>query len=276
MSSVSLFDESRNELGEGLLVDEAANRLYWVDIVKSKIFSKDLSGGARDEYLVDGNPSALLYVRGSRLFFCSRSGLASIDVASGQISAIDSIPGIGKGSRYRANDGTVLHNGNIVYGTMEESPIGATGAIYGYDGVRTIDLNIDVGIPNGFVCLDNSRLLIADSLQQRIDLYVLDSVALTLSFEKCWHDFSEFGYTPDGGCLANDGYVYFALWDGFGIAVLDGSGKMVRTIELPVPRPTNCKMAGSGRLFVTSARDGLSDQMLREYPLSGSVFVLDL
>lgn len=276
MSAVSVFDESQNTLGEGLLVDDSGNRLFWVDIVESKILAKSLSGTAGMTFSVDSNPSALLSMRDSSLVFCDRRGLASLDVSTGDISSIDLTPDIGENSDFRANDGTGLRNGNLIYGTMEDSPTGMTGGVYGYNGACTLNLDVKIGIPNGFVCLGDSRLLIADSLKQRIDLYELDADQLRIRYLECWRDFSDFGHTPDGGCLADDGYVYFALWDGFGIAVLDRSGKMVGTIELPVPRPTNCKVSSSGRLYVTSAREGLSDQMLRDYPLSGSVFEVDL
>ena len=54
--------------------------------------------------------------------------------------------------------------------------------------------------------------------------------------------------------------------------------KVSRQGRCAVPNVASCTFGGIGdsRLFITTALDGLSDMERREYPLSGSVFVVDV
>lgn len=71
-------------------------------------------------------------------------------------------------------------------------------------------------------------------------------------------------------------HVWVALDQGWAVARLDESGEFARTIALPVPRPTGLAFGGpDGRtLFVTTARYGLSREVLERAPLSGLVLEL--
>jgi sugar lactone lactonase YvrE len=54
-------------------------------------------------------------------------------------------------------------------------------------------------------------------------------------------------------------------------------GMIVSEIEVPVPRPCGCTFGGEdhNRLYITTARETLTDETLREIPLCGSVFVVE-
>ena len=73
-------------------------------------------------------------------------------------------------------------------------------------------------------------------------------------------------------------HVWVALDQGWAVARLDDSGEFARTIALPVPRPTGLAFGGTeGRtLFVTTARYGLSRQVLEKAPMSGLVLELSM
>ena len=52
---------------------------------------------------------------------------------------------------------------------------------------------------------------------------------------------------------------------------------MLETVDLPVERPTSCAFGGPDRdtLFVTSAREGLSDEAIARQPCAGHVFAVE-
>jgi L-arabinonolactonase len=54
-------------------------------------------------------------------------------------------------------------------------------------------------------------------------------------------------------------------------------GTIERSVSVPVSRPTSCAFGGAEftTLFITSARDGLSQAQLSKEPLAGSVFSVD-
>ena len=276
MHPSTVFHYSRDTLGEGLFVDHQNDQVFWTDIAESRVHRKDLNNDRCDVYDVDGYPSAILAVNGSTLAFCNCDGVGSYDIESREQTVLSENPDTSSVDGFRANDGVALDNGLIIYGTMAFEPRDRTGGLYLYDGKGTRSLNTPLGIPNGFIRLDESRILIADSLIKRVNLYDLNTDTKMLRFIRCWHDFSSKCFTPDGGCTDYNGRVYFALWDGSGVAVLDDSGVLMEIIGLPVPRPTNCKLAGEKRLLVTTAQEGLTREQVREAPLSGSVLEIQL
>ena len=82
---------------------------------------------------------------------------------------------------------------------------------------------------------------------------------------------------PDGLCVDATGFVWSAHWGGWRITRYSPDGAIDRVIELPVPNVTSLAFGGTDldRLFVTTARLGLSDDELVGAPLSGGLFVVD-
>lgn len=72
--------------------------------------------------------------------------------------------------------------------------------------------------------------------------------------------------------------VWVALADGWSVVKLNASGEIVRTIALPVPRPTGLSFGGDGmtELFVTSDRSSLGRESLANAPLSGHLLSIDV
>ena len=276
MIEVKVFHESDASLGEGLFVDEAGQRILWVDINNSALFSKSFDGTCLREYKVKEFPSAILNVECEKATVCISSGLIEYDLATGESRVLSENPQSVGGEVFRLNDGAMLPDGRFIYGTMQTVPSGPSGGLFCFNGSDTVSLGVPVGIPNGFVVLEGPNILIADSLTKKINLFEIDEVGRRLRLVRCWHEFSLEHFTPDGGCTDYNGNVYFALWDGSGLAVLDYSGNLIEIIGLPVPRPTNCKLAGGKRMLVTTAREGLTREQLRQAPLSGSVLELQL
>lgn len=79
---------------------------------------------------------------------------------------------------------------------------------------------------------------------------------------------------PSGLALDVKGGVWTALRDGWSVARFAPDGDLDRIIGLPVPCPTDLAFGGSGlgTLYVTSARQSLSSDVLVNAPLSGKLF----
>lgn len=77
---------------------------------------------------------------------------------------------------------------------------------------------------------------------------------------------------PDGLTVDADGCVWVALWDGAAVRRYTPDGRLDRTVELPVRRPTACVFGGPDLrdLYITTARTGLASP----HPLAGSVLVV--
>lgn len=75
-----------------------------------------------------------------------------------------------------------------------------------------------------------------------------------------------------------EGRVWVALLDGWGIARLNEFGDVDATLALPAPRPTGLAFGGPAlrTLFITTSRDGQTEDAARHAPLSGRVFTLEM
>jgi sugar lactone lactonase YvrE len=79
---------------------------------------------------------------------------------------------------------------------------------------------------------------------------------------------------PDGLAVDVEGCFWVAMHGGREVRRYDPAGRVVGVVPVPVLQPTSCAFGPDGRLYVTSARNGLSAEELARSPLSGSVFTV--
>jgi sugar lactone lactonase YvrE len=82
---------------------------------------------------------------------------------------------------------------------------------------------------------------------------------------------------PDGMTTDREGCLWVAHWGGSRITRFRPDGTRDRVVPFPVSQVTSCTFAGDrlDRMFVTSARIGLSDAQLAKEPLAGGLFEID-
>jgi xylono-1,5-lactonase len=99
-----------------------------------------------------------------------------------------------------------------------------------------------------------------------------------ISEERIILRFTEKEGWPDGMAIDREGRLWIGFWDGWAIRCYrPHTGVWEAVIELPCSRPTSCCFGGAAfdRLFITTARHGLSETELIQQPLAGSLFVCD-
>jgi gluconolactonase len=63
-------------------------------------------------------------------------------------------------------------------------------------------------------------------------------------------------YTPDGVRVDRHGRIYVGLYDGGGFAVFDGSGKLLRQIDIPGTHHANLAISPDGKyVYGTTMND---------------------
>src|SRR5690606_37952572 len=83
---------------------------------------------------------------------------------------------------------------------------------------------------------------------------------------------------PDGMCVDSEGMLWVGFWGGSRVGRYDpDNGSHLADIRIPAPHVTSCCFGGEDlkTLYVTTARSGLSDEELEQFPLSGSLFVCE-
>ena len=266
----------RNELGEGIFFDNKNNTLLWLDINKSMLFvfcNKKL-----EKYKVAKNASAILFVEDEIVTLVDKEGINNFCLITRNATQISKTPTQYCSSKYRANDGIRLDNNLYMYGVMGQDPVKDNGALILSENGESRIIMKDISIPNTFIRVPYSNsLLITDSLKKKIFKFDFDSSWKKVIHKKEWLNFKDSDKIPDGGCISTSGRIFIAIWDGFEILEFDLEGNKVNKFEIPVPRPTNCTLnEKEDLLFVTSAYEGLSDFDRKKYPLSGSIFTVDL
>jgi sugar lactone lactonase YvrE len=256
-------------LGEGPTWDPAAERLLWVDILRSRVHTYAPATGRRTVMATDQHVGAAKPRVDGGIVVNLRDGVGLYD-SDGAFRWLrrDPVPG------RRANDAAVAPDGSLWTGTMryDEAPGGGTLTRITPDGTATTVL-ADVAVSNGTGWSpDGRRMYYIDSPTRRIDVFDLrpdDPLPVNRRPLAVVEDGA--GY-PDGLTVDAAGCVWVALWDGAAVRRYTPEGVLDRVVELPVRRPTACAFGGSGLtdLYVTSARKGQA----APHPLSGSLLVL--
>ncbi|MEU7281660.1 SMP-30/gluconolactonase/LRE family protein [Streptomyces sp. NPDC045431] len=257
----------RAELGEGPTWDPAAGRLVWVDILGSRVHTYAPGSGRRTILTTGQHVGAAKPRTGGGLVVNLRDGIGLYD-AGGAFRWLLHAPVAGR----RGNDAAVAPDGALWAGTMryDEAPGGGSLTRIAPDGTAAVVFP-DVSVGNGTGWSpDGTRMYYIDTPTRRIDVCRVDGEGVVdrrpLATVEPGAGF------PDGLTVDADGCVWVALWDGGALRRYTPDGRLDRTVELPVRRPTACAFGGPGLrdLYITTARTGLS----RPHPLAGSLLVL--
>jgi xylono-1,5-lactonase len=179
----------------------------------------------------------------------------------------------------RPNDATVDAKGRLWFGTMHDGETNKSGSLYRMDtdGVARMDKNIC--ITNGpCVSPDGKTFYNTDTLEKTIWAYDLaEDGALSNKRAFVRIKFGDDVY-PDGSVIDSEGYLWTALWGGGAAVRISPAGEVVATIELPAPNVTKPCFGGPDlkTLYFTTARKGLSDETLAQYPLAGGLFAIQV
>jgi sugar lactone lactonase YvrE len=82
--------------------------------------------------------------------------------------------------------------------------------------------------------------------------------------------------SPDGMCIDSEDMLWIAHWGGNCVRRWNpNTGKVLEKIEVDAPHVTCCCFGGKDldTLYITTARSGLSEARLEEFPSSGGLFV---
>jgi len=294
--NVTPLDAPVCELGEGALWDDAAGRLYWVDILGRVVYWldwPDLPGwpevlgwpARRPDRAVNrvGSLSTSDTVgfvasreRGG-LVAALRHGLVFYDPDVGTGSPVRPVETDRPGNRF--NDGAVDPAGRLWFGSMDTAETAPTGSLYRLDGDGRIER-----VLGGLTCSngpawspDGQVMYHADSPRQRVMAYDFDMAGGRLGTGRLFASDEGSTWFPDGLTVDAEGFVWSCKWDGWRVVRYAPDGSVDRVLRLPVPRPTRCAFVGTDRmvLAVTTARVGLSAGDVAAAPLSGRVLLLD-
>ena len=267
----------QNILGEGPCWSVAEQVLYWVDIKGRSFYRYNPSDNITSKFSLPEEIGAIVPRTKGGWVAAISSGLAFISDPSLTVHPITNPESHLPGNRF--NDGKCDAVGRFWAGTMDNSEQDTSGSLYCLDldgTIRTMETNL--GISNGLGWSpDNSIFYLTDSPKKTIYSYDFNLETGTIDNRRIFTKVPDGKGWPDGLTVDADGYVWSAHWDGCCLTRYTPDGMIDLVIPLPIPRPTSIAFGGPEleRLFITSARTGLSQQELEASPLSGAILAID-
>lgn len=265
------------QLGEGLHWDAATQRLWGVDIHGMRLWCWDLTGPRPQTWQLAQRVGWVLpTAQTGTLLLGLQGGFALADNAAPTRFEWLHQPFL-HNPALRLNDAKADATGTVWAGSLNnEDESQAQGCLYrlGPEGELTM---VDAGytVANGpAINADSTLMLHTDSGRRTIFAFDLDAPAGKLTNKRVWTVFADDEGYPDGMCFDAEGCVWVAHWGAGCISRFAPAGRLLRRIALPVSNVTNVCFAGPGldRLFVTTARVGLSDAALQVQPHAGDLF----
>ncbi len=266
----------QNILGEGPLWSVCDARLWWTDIQGRRLYRYDPVTRTLDEIATPERLCSFAFVAGSdRLIAAFESGLALYDPANGALRWLYRLE---RGTApIRFNDGRTDRQGRFWAGTMVEGggpePLGR---LHCLDRKGRVTRQPDLVFISNALCTspDGSRLYFADSPRRTIFVYDLDRISGVLSGRRRFVETPQ-GAFPDGANVDREGFVWNAHWGAGRVVRYDPDGCIDRMVDVPASQPSCIAFGGPemNLLFVTSARDGLKDDILLSQPDAGNLFV---
>ena len=283
-ATAALAIDSRCQLGEGIVWDGRMQRLYWTDILSSRLWMHEPASGATHHWALPEPLGCLALGEDGRLLLALAKSIRLADAPQPDVPLVlHTLCALepGQGAATRSNDGRCDRHGNFVFGTKDETgadpPLGRYYQFSIAHGLRPLPLP-DAAIPNS-ICFspDGATMYFCDSATPRIMRCDYDPVSATASPPEPFVQV-EGGGAPDGSTVDAQGHLWNAQW-GAGRAVRYApDGRVDRIVAIPAGMPSCCAIGGErlDTLYVTTAREDMDAAALSAAPAAGGVFALAL
>ena len=263
------------DLAEGVIWDDRAGLVRWVDIWKGRV----LSGRLRDGRLTDirsvelgQTAGAVALAEDGGLLVAAARGLATIS-ATGAVSFGPDL--LGDRRDVRLNDGSVDPQGRFVVGSM------ALGVETGDEVLLRISADGAVetlrsggGLSNGIAFSpDGGTIYHVDTVEGTVSRHSYGPG--TFDRDEPWTVvLEELPHYPDGLTVGADGSLWVAQWGGSGVRRHAPSGELLEIVTVDATQVSCPAFVGPDvdRLAITSAQEGLASWSDH----SGAIFLADV
>ncbi|PZX54688.1 sugar lactone lactonase YvrE [Algoriphagus ratkowskyi] len=264
-------------LGESPFWHVSRQSFFWVDIENGKLFEHHLATGKTNTKSFPHRLTLILEGEGGELILALDRKIASYDldteVLTWQTEVESDLP------LNRFNDGKCDAKGRLWIGTMSTKFTEGSGSLYrvGKDLIPEMQLD-QLTISNGMAwTADNQTFYFIDTPTRKIKSYHFELEKGEIKYDRVAIEIPDDLGFPDGMCIDQEGMLWVAHYGGSGVYRWNPTtGKLLEKIDLPVPHITSCAFGGENldTLLITSAQENMSSDQLKEYPLSGDVFLV--
>jgi sugar lactone lactonase YvrE len=273
MKSELLYD-TKATLGEGPIWDAHTQTLYWLDILNKRIYANDNLLAELDEFI-----GCIAPRQNGGLILTKRFSFWMLDQTQGKPDSVRTAllqPLTTEPTTNRFNDGKCDPRGRFLAGTMDMNESDPTGSLYSFDGKSVTKILGDVTISNGMAWSpDHKTFYYIDTPTRSVRAFDYDlETGAIANPRKAIYVPESLGW-PDGMTSDTQGNLWIAMWGGAKMTKWNpGTGELLEQIPVPAKNVSSCVFGGKNmnELYITSARVGLDEATLQQYPLTGGVF----
>ena len=267
------------ELGECPVWSVSEQVLWFVDILAPALHRFNPQSGEHHAVPVAEHIGCFGLNQDGGFVAALRSGICMLDEQGNITQRI--APNPGEAERSRFNDGRVDRFGRFWCGSLWEPQDRNGGKLCRLDENLKLTVEAeDVMISNGVAFSpDNRWMYHTDTPNGVLYRYPVDDKGDIGPREVLQRFKQEEGGLPDGAAVDSEGFYWAAMFDGSRVIRLDPrNGQIVDEIPLPVRWPTMVAFGGPDlkTLYITSSREGRSEEELAQYPQSGDVFAVNV
>ncbi len=276
----------QNTLGECILWNDINQSVWWTDIHNAVLYRYLWQEKALQKFALPERLCSFGFIANDERLICAfESGFAFYDPLTTDLQWLHKPEENYRGTRF--NDGRVDRQGRFWAGTMVEGFEGYEGQAFDENNIPTkgglywiSDTELQKPLNNieisNSLCWspDSSTMYFADSPTQNILAYQFDGNTAEFSDERVFASTKNDSY-PDGSVTDAEGYLWNAHWGGSKVVRFKPNGDIDLEIPLPVTQPTCICFGGPNLdlLFVSTARENLSEEALASQPDAGNVFI---
>lgn len=262
--------------GEGSIWHPDRNTLFWVDIEGKTLYEYYPDKQDCKTWEFDRMVSTVVPETDSTVVVSLQDEIVRVNLNDGSLSSVTPIPDYE--GKVRCNDGKCDPTGRLWIGTMGFGAPKGAGTLYTVVPDGTVETKLEkVTISNGIVWSANKKYMYYnDTPTGKVARYRYDEKTGEILFDGVAVTLPPGSGAPDGMTIDSNDNLWVAQWGGFGVYCYNPyTGELLGKVEVPAPNVASCAFGGKDMdtLYITTARAGLSEQQLEEYPLSGSLFV---
>ncbi len=275
------ISDIRDDVGESPLWSVTEQALYWVDIEGRKIRRYDWSSRAVRSWSTGERVGSIVLREGGGLVAGMESGIFEIDLPPGEPNAVERLlfPMVFPQPGMRFNDGRCDREGRYWVSSMvrDMSLAAAAGSLY-----CVTPAGIGEPVVSGLITgnglaftADRRRMYWSDS---HPTVQTIWRARLTedgrMGPRDVFVDMNPLPGRPDGAALDEEGGYWICANDGGQVHRFSPSGRLDRSLPVPVSKPSMCAFGGPNleHLFIASIQPGRPVEGF-DAVLDGALFV---
>lgn len=272
---VTLAYQTKAELGEGAIWNYKTKELYWIDIEGKSLNIYNPKTNINKVLETPSRVGTVVPKNNKEALVALEDGIYNIDLETGSTSMFLSMEEALKDRRL--NDGKCDPSGRFWVGSMHFNQTKGEAKLFCITNEPKIETKIDsVTISNGIVwTADKKTMYYIDTPTSQIKAYDFNNETGAISNGRVAVEIPKDLGFPDGMTIDEEDMVWVGMWNGNAVIRFNPkTGKVLQRIEVPAHNITSCAFGGDklDTLYITSARVDMTEEELKKYPLSGSIF----